>query len=311
SVDAITDRDRAALAAGLAAGVDLVAQSFVRGADDIARLRGLIGDQGVPIVAKIEKHEAAGRIDEIVAAADAVMVARGDLGVETSPEAVPVLQRAIVDACRGAGKPVIVATQMLESMTSAPRPTRAEASDVATAIFERADAVMLSGETAIGAYPVECVETMARIAKTAEESLPLPPARERRAAARLPLGGDVTRAVSAAVCDLAENLALAAIVTATQSGATARAVARHRPATPIIAATASEAVARRLAIVWGVAPVVVGLADETDAMLDTVLAAVRDAGHVRTGERVAITAGIGTRASGATDFILVREVPGE
>ncbi|HZL04902.1 MAG TPA: pyruvate kinase, partial [Coriobacteriia bacterium] len=252
-VDAITDEDRADLAWGLEAGVDLMAQSFVRSADDVERLRALIGSAAVPIVAKIEKHEAVADLDCIVEAADAVMVARGDLGVETAPEQVPVIQRRIVSACRRAGKPVIVATQMLESMTTATRPTRAEASDVANAIFAEVDAVMLSAETAVGAYPVEAVATMARIAEVAEEALADDTLEEPEPGGRF----DVTRAVSTAASQIERDLELAAIVTATQSGATARAVAAHRPRTPIVAVTSDEMVARRLALVWGVTPLVV------------------------------------------------------
>jgi len=305
NVDPITDYDRQVLAWGLGAGIDLVAQSFVRSADDVERLREIIGTSGVPVVSKIETYAATREIEAIVAASDVVMVARGDLGVETSPEEVPVLQRRIIELCREAGVPVIVATQMLESMTAAPRPTRAEASDVANAIFDHVDAVMLSAETAVGAYPAESVGTMARIIGRAEESGP-PPASVTTTHGD---ADDVTAAVSAAVCDLARELRLEAIVTATQSGATARAVARHRPSAPVVAVTPDPAVARRLCVVWGVHPLVVPLADDTDLMLDNVLAAVRDAGLANSGQRVAITAGISTRVPGATDFILVRPLP--
>jgi pyruvate kinase len=303
-VDAVTDYDREVLAWGLDAGVDLVAQSFVRSARDVLRLRELIGQRTLPIVAKIETRAATTDVDAIVAAADAVMVARGDLGVETSPEEVPVLQRRIIESCRHAGVPVIVATQMLESMTAAPRPTRAEASDVANAIFDRVDAVMLSAETAVGSYPVESVKTMARIAISAEES----GGRDAGSHLSVRATGDVTAAVSAAVCELSNDLDLAAIVTATQSGATARAVARHRPSVPVIAATPDPAVARRLSLVWGVRPLVVPLAEDTDVMLDSVMTAVRDAGLASAGQRVAVTAGITSRVPGATDFVLVRSV---
>ncbi len=302
-VDPITEFDREVLAWGIAAGVDYVAQSFVRSAADVTTLRGLLGDSGIPIIAKIEKHEAAENVEEIIDVADAVMVARGDLGVETSPERVPVLQRHIVAACRATGTPVIVATQMLESMTVAPRPTRAEASDVATAVFDGADALMLSAETAVGIYPCDAVETMVRIICTAEESIR---SEVHRHGAEEVCG--VTEAVSAAVCDLAEDLEAAAIVTATQSGATARSVARHRPGIPIIAVTPFDVVARQLSLVWGVRPLIVPLEDQTDRMLDAVEDAVRGAGFAVPGQRIAITAGISSRSSGATDFILVREM---
>jgi pyruvate kinase len=304
AIDAITEKDREDLAWGMEAGVDLIAQSFVRSADDVLRLRELMGERRIPIIAKIEKHEAVAAMDEIVAAADAVMVARGDLGVETAAEQVPVVQRRIVAACRAAGRPVIIATQMLESMTTAARPTRAEASDVANAIFDAVDAVMLSGETAVGAHPVAAVATMARIATVAEESLSerpdVAPAHGGRA--------DVTRAVSAAVTELACDLELAAIVTATQSGATAFAVAAHRPRTPIVAVTPEVTVARRLAIVWGVTALVVAHHDTIDEMLAHSVAAVREAGYAVQGQMVALTGGVSVGVPGTTNLIQVTRV---
>lgn len=302
-LESITGKDREVLAWGLRAGVDLIAQSFVRSADDVRQLRALMGDTPVPIVAKIEKHEAVDDMEAIVTAADAVMVARGDLGVEMAPEQVPVLQVRIIQAAREAGKPVIVATQMLESMKTSPRPTRAEASDVATAIFEGADAVMLSAETAAGSYPIEAVAVTDRIVRAAEES------RSGPSAAQGPLGVDVGRAVSAAVVRLAEDLELAAIVIATQSGATARAVAAHRPSVPVVAVTPLPETARRLSTVWGVVALVVPLAQDTDAMLEIVLRAVLDSGLACPRQLVAITAGRASRTPGATDFLVVREIP--
>ena len=302
-VDSITAYDREIIAWAQTADVDFVGQSFVRSAADVEELRALMTQRPVPIVAKIEKHEAVANLAAIVATVDAVMVARGDLGVETSPEAVPVIQRRIIAAARAAGRPVVIATQMLDSMTFAPRPTRAEASDVANAIFDRADAVMLSGETAVGEYPVEVVETMARIACAAEDAV---------------FGSgwdhtdgvtnDIQKAVSAAVCDLASDLRLAAIVPVTQSGATARAVACHRPDAPIVAATTDVSTARRLGIVWGVRALVVPFAEDRDALIEEVIGALRQTGAAATGERVALTAGLAKNAPGGTDFILVREV---
>jgi pyruvate kinase len=302
-LDAITGRDLETLAWGLDAGVDLVAQSFVRSADDVIRLREAMGERAVPIVAKIEKHEALGELADIVEAADAVMVARGDLGVELSPEEVPVAQRRIIAACRSAGRPVIVATQMLESMTEATRPTRAEASDVANAIFDAVDAVMLSGETAIGRHPVLVLQTMDRIVRTAEAA-----ALEHPESPRPGASDDISRAVSRAVCDLASGLDLAAIVTATQSGATARAVAAHRPTVPVVAATPDAAVARRLTLVWGVVPVVVGAYDSIDEMIVAAAAAARDAGVARKGDLVAVTGGVAVHVAGSTNLIQVHRV---
>ncbi|MDR3687620.1 MAG: pyruvate kinase [Coriobacteriia bacterium] len=302
-VDSITDYDREIVDWVRHADVDFVGQSFVRSAADVTALRELLGPSNVPIVAKIEKFEAVEDLCAVLAVADAVMVARGDLGVETSPEAVPVLQRRIIAEARKAGKPVVVATQMLDSMTTAPRPTRAEASDVANAIFDRADAVMLSGETAVGEYPLEAVETMARIASAAEDAV---------------AGGgwdrsdgqtqSVQEAVSAAVCDLASDLRLTAIVPITQSGATARAVAKHRPDAPIAAATTQLQTARQLGIVWGVRSVVVPFAEDNDTLLDEVCEAMKANGVARSGEKIALTAGRAANAPGGTDFILVREV---
>jgi pyruvate kinase len=300
-VDAITPADREAVVWACESDVDFLGQSFVRSAADIANLRALM-TRRIPIVAKIEKHEAVAALDEIFEVADAVMVARGDLGVETAPEQVPVIARRIIDIARATGKPVVIATQMLDSMTHAPRPTRAEASDVANAIFARADAVMLSGETAVGDHPVLVVETMARIAKTAEESI------EGDGVGSHIATGDVQEAVSAAVCDLAQDLGLAAIVPVTQSGATALAVARHRPDVRIVAVTPTVEVARHLSIVWGVRSLVVDFAADTDRLLDDVCNGLRAAGIAPAGGKVAITAGRASRTEGGTDFILVRGV---
>jgi pyruvate kinase len=302
-VEPISERDRVLLEWAQEADVDYVAQSFVRSADDVEALRALMTRRVIPIVAKIEKHEAVNRIEAIVEVADAVMVARGDLGVETSAEIVPVVQRRVISAARAAGKPVIVATQMLESMIGSPRPTRAEASDVANAIFSRVDACMLSAETSVGKYPVETVETMARIAAAAEEAL-IHAGWDHSGVVTT----DVQAAVSAAVCDLASDLCLAAIVPVTQSGTTALAVARHRPDAPIIAVTPTCGVARRLQLVWGVRPLVIAFAQDTDTLLDAALDAIRKAGLAVAGEQVALTAGRATRLRGGTDFILVSDV---
>ncbi len=302
-MEGITGRDLDLLAWALEAGVDLVAQSFVRSADDIVRLRSAMGERAVPIVAKIEKHEAMGDLDAIVEAADALMVARGDLGVELPLEAVPAAQRRIVAAARGAGKPVVVATQMLESMTEARRPTRAEASDVANAIFDAVDAVMLSGETAVGRDPAHVLATMDRIVRAAEEVAVQHPWTPRPGAS-----DDVAAAVSRAVCELAENLDLAAIVTVTQSGATARAVAAHRPSAPVLAATPDEAIARRLALVWGVRPIVIGPYATIDEMIVAAAQAAVSAGLARSGDLIAVTGGVAVHVAGSTNLVQVHRV---
>jgi len=298
-VEGVTELDCENLAWALDAGIDLIAQSFVRSADDIHRLRAAMGERRVPIVAKIEKHEALGDLAGIVAVSDMVMVARGDLGVETSPEDVPVAQRRIVAECRATGTPVVVATQMLESMTTASRPTRAEASDVANAIFDNVDAVMLSGETAVGAHPVHVLKTMDRIVRAAEAagvdealSVPYRP-------------GGVGAAVSRAACDLADDLELAAIVTVTQTGATALSVAAHRPRVPVLAGTPDEAVARSLALVWGIRPVVIDSYRTTDELVSAAIEAATASGLVAAGGQVAVTGGAAMHVAGSTDFVQV------
>jgi pyruvate kinase len=297
AVDGVTPLDIDLLAWGLDAGVDLVAQSFVRCADDVERLRACMGERCIPIVAKIEKHEALGDLDAIVAAADAVMVARGDLAVETSPEAVPPAQRRIVSVSRDAGRPVIVATQMLESMVASPRPTRAEASDVANAVFAGVDAVMLSEETAIGGFPALSVATMDRICRSAEEAVGPAPEPHEGAGAESP--------VAAAAVDLARDTGARAIVTATQSGATALAVARLRPPQPIVGVTPDVSVARALALVWGVVPVVGEVPSTIEGTTAEALAVVRALALAAPGERAVLTAGTAAGITGSSDLVRV------
>jgi pyruvate kinase len=298
----VTERDAALLDWGIGAGVDLVALSYVRQAADVEALRERMGGADIPIIAKIERPEAVTDIDTIVDCADAVMVARGDLGVASAAERVPVYQRQIVSAARERGKPVIVATQMLESMITAPRPTRAEASDVANAVFESVDAVMLSAETAVGSYPVDSVATMARIIAIAEEY-----GADTSGPPRAHAAHDVPWAVSASIVELARRLDLAAIVTATESGATARFVAAHRPNTPIVAVTTEDGVARRLALVWGVTPIVSTRPATMDGLIDIACAAALAAGY-GSGSLVAITAGVALNRPGSTDLIHVRRI---
>jgi pyruvate kinase len=301
----VTEEDRAVLAVAGEAGADLFAQSLVGSAGDIAELRDALPDPSVPIVAKIERPDALSDIEAIVDAADAVMVARGDLGVEAPPSDVPVAQKRITHTARRHGVPVIVATEMLESMVGGLRPTRAEASDVANAVFDQVDAVMLSAETAIGAHPVESVEAMASLVLPAEDSglicggdgLPEPD------------GETVAHAVASAACELARRLDLAAIVTPTRSGATARAVAAYRPTTPIVAATPDPAVARRLALVRGVVPALARTSDGMDATVDAAMEAVGGVGLAGSGDLVAVTAGGGREGCASTDMVLVRRIP--
>jgi pyruvate kinase len=297
AVDGVTPHDLELLAWALDAGADMVAQSFVRTPADIERLRAAMGARAVPIVAKIEKHEALGDLEAIIAAADGVMVARGDLAIETAPEAVPPAQRRIVSECRAAGKPVIVATQMLESMTASPRPTRAEASDVATAVFEGADAVMLSEETAIGSFPAESVATMDRVCRAAEESGPSGLEVPGIAASGSP--------VAAAAVDLARDTDAQAIVTATQSGRTAAAVASLRPPQPVLALTPESRVATWLALVWGVVPALVRGTDTIEETTDLAISELRSRGLAASGQRAVMTAGTAVGVSGSSDLIRV------
>ncbi len=248
----ITEKDRRDLSLGIRLGVDYVALSFVRTGDDVLRIKKFIEAQGamIPVIAKLEKHEAIQSLDDILAAADGVMVARGDLGLELPLERVPLLQKEIIRSANERGVLVITATQMLESMVTSPRPTRAEASDVANAVLDGTDAVMLSAETAIGRYPLRSVEMMARIAREAETALGRVPAPVRRTYAH---------ALSVAACDLAREAGVAAIVALTKSGYSAQLLSKGRPNVPIFAFTESSAVYRNLNLWWGVQPVLTDL----------------------------------------------------
>jgi pyruvate kinase len=306
-IRAVTAKDLADLDFGLRHQVDWVAMSFVRRAEDLAPLRrriSLAGD-ATGIIAKIEKHEAIGALDEIVAAADGVMVARGDLGVELPLDQVPVLQRQILAQCRQAGKPVIVATQMLESMVTSPRPTRAEVSDVANAVFGGADAVMLSAETAAGRYPVESVRVMARVAARAEAAFDFGAALAESAGWPC---RTVTDAIAEATCSLARDLDARAIVTATSTGHTALMVAMHRPAQPIVAVSANVATWRRLALVWGVSPLLAPRGRNTDELILNAVGHAQQAGLVRKGDRVVVTAGVPAGIAGKTNLVKVEVV---
>ncbi len=307
---ALTPKDREDSTFALEQGVDFFALSFVRRPADVRELRQFLKSKGadVSIIAKIEKPEALSVFDEILIEADGIMVARGDLGVETPAEEVPFHQKRIIRACNRAGKPVITATQMLQTMIENPRPTRAEASDVANAILDGTDAVMLSGETAVGRYPVEAVETMAAICANAEAHLPH---------GRL-LHGEyhshesretITEAISCAAVEIASEVGAKAIVTATMSGRTARMVARHRPLVPIVAVTPSRSTLSCLALVWGVVPVLVQEFETTDEMVQMMVCAARDEeGLVAWGDPVVLTAGIPFGSGGETNMLKVHVV---
>lgn len=292
---------------GLDKGIDFIAASFVRTPEDVLAIRRLVEERGenTEIIAKIESQEGIQNLDDIIKVADGIMVARGDLGVEIPTEEVPLVQKAIIEKCNRAGKAVIIATQMLESMCSVPRPTRAEASDVANAIFDGADALMLSGETAAGKFPREAVETMARIASRTEEVLPYEEILKRK---RFQGNISVTDAISYATCATAADLDASAIITATQSGSTARMVSKYRPHSRIIAATPDEKVARRLNLIWGVTPLLVNKMSGTDEMINESVNAALKAGLIEEGALVVITAGVPSGVPGTTNLLKVHVV---
>ena len=303
---ALTCKDREDVRFAVEQGVDFFALSFVRHADDVRALRGFLEGMGadVAIVAKIERPDALSMFDEILLEADGIMVARGDLGVETPAEEVPFHQKRIIRACNQAGKPVITATQMLQSMIENPRPTRAEASDVVNAILDGTDAVMLSGETAVGEYPIEAAEMMATICANAEAHL---------SHAGLAYGGSrahetVTGAISRAAVEIAQEVVAAVVITATMSGTTARMVARHRPSVPIVAVTPSQTTLHRLALVWGVVPVLVPEFGTTDEMVRTMVQAALEQALVTEGDLVVLTAGIPFGSSRRTNMLKVHLV---
>jgi pyruvate kinase len=304
STPALTAKDREDLAFGIAHGVDYVALSFVRQAADVEEARGLIRSLGgtAPVVAKIEKREAVDDLPQVLDAADGVMVARGDLGVELSTEEVPTLQKRIIEMANGAGKVVITATQMLESMIDNPRPTRAEASDVANAILDGTDALMLSAETASGRFPVEAVATMARIAGYTERHYgSRPPARVTGA------GSTVARSLARVASTVAEELDCRLIVAFTESGATARLVSAYRPRVPIAAVTYNPDTYRRLALWWGVLAVPSGFAPTTDEMIVKGEELLKQRRLVRSGETVLMLAGQ-SHTAGATNMLRVHTI---
>jgi pyruvate kinase len=305
SAPAVTEKDIDDLAFGVSLGVDYVAVSFVRQAEDLRQVRRLLREHGTdtPVIAKIEKPEAVKNLDAILGACEGVMVARGDLGVEVSPEKVPMLQKQIIEAANRHGDLVITATQMLESMVSNPRPTRAEASDVANAILDGTDAVMLSAETAIGQYPVEAVGMMSRIALEAEASgrAAGPVAHNRRSYAQ---------AIAHAACSIAGDLDFKAICALTQSGATARLVSKERPAAPILAFTNQPRVHNRLALLWGVTPLPLDFAGSTDAVIRRVETELLARGLAAAGDSVVVLGGSPLAAKGATNFLKAQKVAG-
>lgn len=306
-ISCLSDKDHLDLDLICELDFDYVALSFVRTVYDIQELRDLMRDKPrqIPIVAKIEKSEAIDNLLAIRDAADGLMVARGDLGIEMPPQELPLLQKRIIAVCNEAGKPVITATQMLQSMVEHPRPTRAEASDVANAILDGTDAVMLSGETATGKYPVESVLMMKQIAEITERALPYEQWRARLEGTGQK--GSVTEAIGRASCSIAEEISASAIASATLSGYTAQQIARFRPRIPILAVSPSAHTQRRLALVWGVDTLLVPDFADTDTMLEETAEALRNNGF-EAGQQVVITAGVPFRMSGHTNLIKVHTI---
>jgi len=306
-VGALTEKDRADLDAVLAEGVDWIALSFIQRPEDLAEARKIARGRAL-ILSKIEKPQAVLRLAEIIELSDALMVARGDLGVEMPLEAVPGIQKQITRAARRAGKPVVIATQMLESMISAPVPTRAEVSDVATAVFEGADAIMLSAESAAGEYPVEAVATMSRIAQRVEQDPTYATIINAQRSEPEATGAD---AISLASRQIAETLKLSAIVTYTSSGTTGLRAARERPQVPIIPLSPVVETARRLSLVWGTHCVVTEDAIDLDDMVNRACRIAFEEGFGRPGDRIIITAGVPLRTPGATNMLRIAYVGAE
>ena len=307
NLPAIGDEDRIDIKLGLDHEVDFLAASFTRNAEDVLEIRQLVEKHGgsIMILAKIESREGVENYDTILDVADGIMVARGDLGVEIPPEEVPLLQKQFIRKCNKLGKPVITATQMLDSMIRNPRPTRAEASDVANAIFDGTDAVMLSGETAIGRFPVETVQTMSRIAERTEEGLSYKRIMEDMSSV---IKKTVTDAISYATSHIAYELGADAIITATQSGHTARMVSKYKPRAPIVAVSSRKKVASQLTLTWGVHAIVCPPVNSTDDMFVNAIQAALKEGLVKDGNLVVITAGVPVGVSGTTNLLRVETV---
>lgn len=304
----ITEKDRQDILFGIEQEVDFIAASFVRRAKDVLEIRQLLEERKatyIHIIPKIENQEGVDNIEEILEVSDGLMVARGDLGVEIPAEEVPLVQKMLIKKCNFLGKPVITATQMLDSMQRNPRPTRAEASDVANAIFDGTDAIMLSGETAAGIYPVEAVQTMHNIASKAESALDHKEILSNRSK---DTEHNLTDAIGQSVAYTALNLDVNSIVTPTESGHTARMISKYRPKAPIVAVTANIAVCRRLSLVWGVYPQLGRMATTTDEMLDIAVEESVNSGIVKHGDLVVITAGVPVGEAGTTNLMKIHVV---
>lgn len=304
----ITEKDAKDIVFGIEQGVDFIAASFVRRASDVLEIRELLEEHSaghIHIIPKIENQEGVDNIDAILEVSDGLMVARGDLGVEIPAEEVPLVQKELIKKCNALGKPVITATQMLDSMQRNPRPTRAEASDVANAIFDGTDAIMLSGETAAGVYPVEAVQTMHSIASRTETALAY---RETLARRSKQSGTTITDAIGQSVVHTALNLDVSAIVAPTESGHTARMISKYRPKAPIIAVTFNDSVTRKLSLVWGVYPKLGQQANSTDEMLDIAVQEALNSTIIKHGDLIVITAGVPVGEAGTTNLMKIHVV---
>ena len=300
NLPAITEKDRSDIEFGIEQGIDFIAASFVRKVSDVLAIREILEANNadhIKIISKIENQEGVDNLDEIIEVSDGIMVARGDLGVEIPTEEIPVVQKLMIKKCNEAGKPVITATQMLDSMMRNPRPTRAEVTDVANAIYDGTDAIMLSGETAAGKYPVEAVKTMATIAKRAEETM-------KNKRDMINKSKSVTDAISYATCTTAMDLGARAILSSTSSGHTARMVSKFRPDCPIVATTSHESVRRQLSLTWGVLPVIREKSTNIDQVIVNSIEAAKAANYVSENDVVVITAG----GNGTTNLIKVETV---
>jgi len=306
SIPYVSQKDVDDIAFGVKAGFDFVAASFVRSADDIMDVRQVLADlkcDWIRIIAKIENYEGVENIDEILEAADGLMVARGDLGVEIPLEDIPAIQKLLIKKTFRSGKPVITATQMLESMIKNPRPTRAEVTDIANAIYDGTSAIMLSGETAAGMYPVEAVKTMAKIAIRTEKDINYRGKfRKQGDSEHLP---SVTNAISHATCTTAYDLNAKAVITVTKSGTTARMISKYRPSMPIIGCTPEEYAYRQLAMTWGVVPLMVKSMKDSEELLEHAVHVSQDAGIISSGDLVVITAGLPLEVAGTTNLLRV------
>ncbi|WOC31201.1 MULTISPECIES: pyruvate kinase [Caproicibacterium] len=308
SLPFLSEQDKSDIAFGVEQDFDMIAASFVRCADDIISLRSELeknGNHDMQVISKIESTGGVENIDDIIRVSDGIMVARGDLGVEVPMEEVPVLQKEIISKVFAAGKLAITATQMLDSMIQHPRPTRAEATDVANAVYDGTSAIMLSGETAAGKYPVEAVKTMARIAERTERSIDYT---RRFRTSTWTEKSDVTSAISHATCTTAHDLGAAAIMTVTKSGRTARTISKYRPACPIISGTTSRKVWYQMNLSWGVIPIMVDEKKNTDELFDHVVNIARKQGLVKDGDLTVITAGVPLGISGTTNLVKVQLV---